>query len=1409
MIPSRRLGVHALLLVCGAFAFACTAGGSRESAADARTPNRTDTGAGPTDTSPNAADARPDADATPPMRDGQRDVPPMDGGHDLGPSPDARTGTDARISADTEPSDALPPDATPPDAVQPDAAPPPPPPLLTEFMARNDKTLADADGDYSDFIELYNPGAAPFDLEGWHLTDDAEDPLKWTFPDVTLAAHRYLIVFASNKNRTAPDAELHTNFKLDGDGEYLALADPAGVLVQAFDAVPPQREDVSWGLPAEAEVTPLVTADSDARLRFLGPGEAQVDFSAPEFDDSVAPWSDSHAAVGFDRTELPESPLTLNDSVGGYAGTQGANGWSYGYRDPSVPGEVFTPFGDDAWDGNLWALPGEPPFTEINRLGGHPNGRAQGAVHWAIRRWTASGPGRVRVRGVLGTYGIYGDGTICRVLVDGNEVLAKHVQNDRKRYDLTVDVVAGTTVDFAIDPGIDGDATADRTLFTSRVELWDAGAADLGEKLGDSLTSWSATGSQGARGWWSGYWDRGQDADDFYESADFVPFPRDEGRPGPTDFWNGVAWDWPGGDPPWTFMDADFWHPNGEETGDEQWTMRRWRAPVAGDLLIRWRVAKMQNGGGGVTGHVFQNGAQLDFADIAGNDFSGAERFVVAYGTQAGDLFDFALDPRGRNGARDSSGDLSSVSAEIWHLGDLRAFIRSDVGRNGAGAAAVLVRVPFEVPDPGAFDRLRLSMRFDDGFEASLNGAPSAAENTGPVLDRSALEALEPVVVDLTERHPLLHAGTNLLALRGLQGPADDHRLLLAPRLEGLRVRMDPAVAGFLPAPTPGADNLSPTDAQPPRVETLSRWPVVEAGDPVSILASVTPGTAPIERVTVTTRIMFGPEETAELFDFGDGTWGAVLFPAAFPGQLVRWRVDAYAADGAHTRDPPFEDSRESEAWHGTVIEDLGIESNLPVLHWFAGRPEDAATDQATRGLLFWNGELYDNVEFSLHGQSTRGFPKHSYNVDFTSDHHFALTETAAGVWRVKDINLLSDYADKSKMRNTLAWETYRDAHGDHHVVYPVRVQLNGAFHGLYDLGEDGDDRWLERMGRNPEGALYKMYDSFVDIAAGEKKSRRDEGKADLEAFLNALNLSGDALRSALYDEVNLAAMTNFLAAMILTSTTDCCHKNYYAFRDTGRTDQWHFMIWDLDLSFGRNWTGGYFDDRMYPENPLYIGGNNRLTGPLFALPEFQEMYFRRLRTLMDTLLQPPGTPPEALHYEQRIDELYRSIGADGDRDLQAWPPWGEAQTFDDAVRALREGYLIRRRDFVYRTFMAEAGGPLPPPVPPLVVIDEADPCPDRPDEAYVRLTNLTGTSVDVSEWHVAGAGIELVLEPGAVLPTNGHLYVVANVPAFKARAVEPHGGQGLFLLGNWAGALDPDGDLPTLVDAGGTQVFP
>ncbi|MFW6155309.1 MAG: lamin tail domain-containing protein [Planctomycetota bacterium] len=119
--------------------------------------------------------------------------------------------------------------------------------VINEFQAINDTTLADEDGDYADWIELHNPTTSAVNLDGWHLTDDVADPYRWTFPAISLPGGGYIMVYASDKDRTGD--ELHTNFKLTGDGEYLALTDADGAVVHAYDPqFPVQMADFSYGL---------------------------------------------------------------------------------------------------------------------------------------------------------------------------------------------------------------------------------------------------------------------------------------------------------------------------------------------------------------------------------------------------------------------------------------------------------------------------------------------------------------------------------------------------------------------------------------------------------------------------------------------------------------------------------------------------------------------------------------------------------------------------------------------------------------------------------------------------------------------------------------------------------------------------------------------------------------------------------------------------------------------------------------------------------------------------------------------------------------------------------------------------------------------------------------------------------
>lgn len=103
---------------------------------------------------------------------------------------------------------------------------------ITELMPANKSCLLDADGDFSDWIELCNVSGETCDLEGFYLSDDSDELLKWQFPSVSLAPGERVVVFCSDKDRR--DGELHANFSISSVGETLYLTSPAGLPLWSF-----------------------------------------------------------------------------------------------------------------------------------------------------------------------------------------------------------------------------------------------------------------------------------------------------------------------------------------------------------------------------------------------------------------------------------------------------------------------------------------------------------------------------------------------------------------------------------------------------------------------------------------------------------------------------------------------------------------------------------------------------------------------------------------------------------------------------------------------------------------------------------------------------------------------------------------------------------------------------------------------------------------------------------------------------------------------------------------------------------------------------------------------------------------------------------------------------------------------
>ena len=193
---------------------------------------------------------------------------------------------------------------------------------ITEFLANNEDSIQDEDGDNSDWIEIFNSGSDPINLEGYYLTDDSGVLTKWRFPSIEIPSGGFLLVFASEKDRRGVNSELHTNFKLSGKGEYLALVEKNGsTIVAEFGSqdgpFPRQFEDISYGLMQGGGIIPTLFIGPQQQVKVLVPDNDLLGDSWLAIDFGDETWQSAQMGVGYDENTTYANEFGDNGNLGG------------------------------------------------------------------------------------------------------------------------------------------------------------------------------------------------------------------------------------------------------------------------------------------------------------------------------------------------------------------------------------------------------------------------------------------------------------------------------------------------------------------------------------------------------------------------------------------------------------------------------------------------------------------------------------------------------------------------------------------------------------------------------------------------------------------------------------------------------------------------------------------------------------------------------------------------------------------------------------------------------------------------------------------------------------------------------------------------------------------------------------
>ena len=116
--------------------------------------------------------------------------------------------------------------------------------VISEIMASNTMGETDQNGQFEDWIEVKNKTDKNMSLSNVFLSDNPDNPLKWSFPDTTIGPFGFMTIWA---DEDAAQDGLHASFKLSKQGEMLSLYNLDGSLIDTF-SFGQQTDDISYGL---------------------------------------------------------------------------------------------------------------------------------------------------------------------------------------------------------------------------------------------------------------------------------------------------------------------------------------------------------------------------------------------------------------------------------------------------------------------------------------------------------------------------------------------------------------------------------------------------------------------------------------------------------------------------------------------------------------------------------------------------------------------------------------------------------------------------------------------------------------------------------------------------------------------------------------------------------------------------------------------------------------------------------------------------------------------------------------------------------------------------------------------------------------------------------------------------------
>lgn len=586
--------------------------------------------------------------------------------------------------------------------------------------------------------------------------------------------------------------------------------------------------------------------------------------------------------------------------------------------------------------------------------------------------------------------------------------------------------------------------------------------------------------------------------------------------------------------------------------------------------------------------------------------------------------------------------------------------------------------------------------------------------------------------------------------------------------------------AASIGEPTPAAENSVSINPPGDAITDVAGTPMrPNPGQDVTVTATI-PGVGGGAAPDLYYVVGFGSETPLTMADNGvapDAQANDEIFTATIPGQaageLVRYRIDSTAT--------ATEAPTDGRNYFGVVVLDGGeLPTGMPLLEWFIPDVDydfmfdDKLSENIVFGsVLAIDGVVYDNMEVKIRGGNYAriNFLKQGLSFDFAPG---VVMFNGDFVPHAIDEFALGAERGWTYGRQLSSW-TLSDEMGFAPVpAAHVQVRKNGDFYGVFRFSEKLDGTW--RTVNGIQGEFYKVVSpGFGNAATGfEKKQPGDNDLTNITNFVNAINAPSAAAKTDyVWSNLDVANAVNYMALANLIGHFDSATQNFYLHNDTALTGQWSIHPWDLTNTFGVDNGGAACGNGLAAEvNCL----NNPLYRAITDVPEFDEMIWRRMRTILDGPMADGVLEGQFAAYYNTISAAERSA------DAQIWQQTYQTVSSINAHIDDRRNTLLGHADL---PASQTATG---------VVINEIHYSPLNGVE-FVEFYNPTSQSIDMSGWQIPGASLSL--PGGSVILAGEYLVATKSIPAF--RAFYPSVDR--TVLVQYSGGFSSNGELVQLID--------